>query len=123
MESSNNLDSIRDWSHPWTRLALLGLGVWLTFFPPERLAHHVLPRIGGVLALASGVLGPHLVGVFNTAVILTVVYAVALGPMRLIGALVGDDALGRKLGDRSFWKAKPAPRPDTDERTRLHFQF
>ena len=105
------------------RLTVLGLGVWLAFFPPERMAHHLVPRIVGALFLASGILGHHAMGAFQTAVLLSLVYFLTMGPMRLVAALRRDDALDLGLDEPSFWKSKARPSTNMDERQRLHFQF
>lgn len=66
----------------------------------------------------------HRLGVINTAILLTIVYVVGIGPMWLVTRLFRDDALGDREAP-SYWKSRekrPGARP-MSERERMRFQF
>lgn len=95
-------------------LALLStLGAWR--------GHTILPVLLGSLSVALGGLaviapkrlrpvhrlwmaGAHALGLFNTRILMGLVYFLVITPMGMIMRLVGRDALDRQLKDRpSYW--------------------
>jgi len=92
---------------------LAGVGAWR--------GHTILPvffaglavTLGGLALLAPGLLAPvekawmraaHILGWFNTRLLLSVVYFLVMTPTGIIMRLVGRDPLDRRLMDRpSYW--------------------
>jgi hypothetical protein len=104
------------------RALLVAAGITLLFFTPAFLEGHLLAKFGGFMATLAGVLGPDRMGHLNTAVLLTIVYIVGIGPMRIVTWIRRDDPLAAPEGPSS-WRKKPEPNPGLDRRQRARFQF
>lgn len=64
----------------------------------------------------------HVLGIVNTAILLSIVYIIALAPIALIAMVSGDRPLAAPKGP-GFWNLKPPPNPDIEPRQRMRFQF
>ncbi len=63
----------------------------------------------------------HILGKIQTAIVLTLVYYVAIGPISLIGRIAGRDLLAlRRSGAPSYWVQLPQITSNTD-RARKQF--
>jgi len=64
----------------------------------------------------------HALGVVNTAILLSLVYVLALAPIALIALVSGDRPLAAPKGP-GFWRLRPPPDPAIEPRRRIRFQF
>ena len=85
-------------------------------------AHRIRPFFAVLCTVAATAFAwpwlAHQLGRINTAILLTVVYVLAAGPMKLFGGLGKQAASGP-----SFWQPRPAADPAIPERRRLQWQF
>ncbi len=56
----------------------------------------------------------HLLGAFNTRLLLTVVYLIIIGPMYVLMRMFGKDFLRRKFLTGSYWNSKPPVEPSLE---------